>query len=99
MQGNRSRDTRPELALRRACHRLGLRYRVCAEPLPGMRRRIDMVFRTPRVAVELYGCLWHGCPEHFKPPRTNPSYWAAKIDRNRDRDQTTATTLAAADWE
>lgn len=98
MQSNRSRDTRPELALRRALHALGLRYRVCARPIPGVRRTVDVVFRPVRVAVEMRGCFWHGCPEHYRAPSANAGYWSAKIERNRQRDQEMADRLRDAGW-
>jgi DNA mismatch endonuclease, patch repair protein len=98
MQGNRSRDTRPELALRRALHARGLRYRVCTRPLPDVRRTVDIVFRPTKVAVEVRGCFWHACPLHYKPPVTNDSYWAAKVARNTARDADTETRLLEAGW-
>jgi len=98
MLGNRSRDTKPELAIRRLVHAAGLRYRVAAKPLPGMRRTADLVFRPTRVAVFVDGCFWHGCPEHFVPPKTNPGYWRDKIDRNMQRDADTDARLAAEGW-
>lgn len=98
MLGNRSRDTVPELALRSAVHRLGLRYRACCAPLAGMRRTADMVFRRQQVAVFMDGCFWHGCPKHFIQPRTNPDYWREKIVGNRKRDRKTDRELRAAGW-
>ncbi|MCX9192091.1 very short patch repair endonuclease [Carbonactinospora thermoautotrophica] len=98
MQANRSRDTKPELALRRAVHALGLRYRVCARPLPTIRRTVDLVFRPSRVAVEVRGCFWHGCPEHYRQPASNTTYWAAKVERNMARDAEIAQLLADAGW-
>ena len=98
MQGNRSRDTRPEVAVRSAVHAMGLRYRVAARPMREVRRTADLVFRGARVAVFVDGCFWHGCPDHFVAPRTNAEYWAAKIGRNRDRDAETDAWLAAAGW-
>ncbi len=98
MQGNRSRDTTPELALRRALHAKGLRYRVCAQPLPNLRRKIDIVFRPARVAVEVYGCFWHGCPQHHRQPTANNEYWREKIARNMDRDRLTYQALEDAGW-
>lgn len=98
MQGNKSRDTKPELALRRALHALGLRYRVCARPVPGLRRTADIVFRPARVAVELRGCFWHGCPEHYRAPASNKGYWSEKIERNVARDEETARALADSGW-
>ncbi|GAB3996378.1 very short patch repair endonuclease [Nocardioides marmoraquaticus] len=98
MRGNRRRDTRPEMRVRRALHARGLRYRVDIAPLAGLRRRADVVFRGPRVAVFIDGCFWHGCPEHGMTPRTNTEFWRAKLDRNRERDVETTLVLAAAGW-
>ena len=70
------RDTGPELALRRALHRSGLRYYVHRRPVPTLPRRADVVFPTQRVAVFVDGCFWHGCPEHGRREhRTNGWYW------------------------
>jgi DNA mismatch endonuclease, patch repair protein len=98
MQGNRKRDTRPELALRSELHRRGLRYRVDAKPLEGLRCRADIVFRRQKLAVFVDGCFWHGCSEHGTAPRTNASYWTAKIARNVERDQVNGEKLTAAGW-
>src|ERR1700743_2121048 len=83
MQGNRSRDTKPEMAVRRAVHALGLRYRVCSRPLPLARRTADIVFRKTRVVLFVDGCFWHGCPEHHTHPKVNADYWKDKIARNK----------------
>ena len=98
MLGNRSRDTRPEIAIRSLVHASGLRYRVAAKPLPGMRRTADLLFRPTRVAVFVDGCFWHGCPEHFVPPKTNPEYWDKKIGGNVGRDRDTDLRLSAEGW-
>lgn len=98
MVGNRSRDTKPELHVRSAVHRRGLRYRVAAQPLPELRRTADLVFRPARVAVFIDGCFWHGCPEHYAEPRTNTDYWTAKVTRNRRRDVDTTRRLREAGW-
>jgi len=100
MIANRSRDTAPELALRRELYRRGLRYRVDASlPIPGLsRRRIDIAFLRQRVAVLVDGCFWHGCPVHGTTARTNSAYWTHKILTNRLRDVDTNARLAAAGW-
>jgi DNA mismatch endonuclease, patch repair protein len=98
MQSNKSRDTKPEVALRRALHALGLRYRICQRPLPEVRRTVDVVFRRDRVAVELRGCFWHGCPAHYRSPSTNGGFWAAKVARNMARDEDTQRRLTEAGW-
>jgi len=98
MQGNKSRDTKPELALRRALHAMGLRYRVASPPLPSIRRTADIVFRKAKVAVFMDGCFWHGCPEHHRHPKLNSSYWREKVRLNMARDEHTSTLLRGAGW-
>ena len=98
MQSNKSRDTKPELALRSAVHRLGLRYRVSAKPLAELRRTADLVFPRAKVAVFLDGCFWHGCPEHHTVASANATFWADKVEGNRVRDRDTDGRLAAAGW-
>jgi DNA mismatch endonuclease, patch repair protein len=98
MSRQRTRNTTPEVLLRRELHRRGLRYRVDA-PLPGMpRRRADLLFTRAKVAVFVDGCFWHGCPEHKTAPRTNGSWWAAKLARNIERDRETGTHLDSLGW-
>jgi DNA mismatch endonuclease (patch repair protein) len=98
MRGNRKRDTRPEVTLRRMLHSRGLRYRVAARPLAGRPWTADLVFAAPRVAVFVDGCYWHGCPDHYHVPRTNAGYWAPKIERNQARDAIVDGELAEAGW-
>lgn len=99
MQANRSRDTKPELAVRRALHRLGLRYLVSIQPEPHLRRRADIVFTRARVAVFIDGCFWHGCPEHGRSSfNHNGDYWSAKIAANVARDADTTEQLRQAGW-
>jgi DNA mismatch endonuclease (patch repair protein) len=98
MRANRSRDTRPERALRSAAHAIGLRYRVSTRPLPRLRRTADLVFTRAKVAVFLDGCFWHGCPEHFRPANVNRDFWDTKIAANRARDLDTNSVLAKAGW-
>jgi len=99
MQANRSRDTGPELAVRRLIHAAGLRYRVDIRPLPDFRRRADIVFTRQRIAVFIDGCFWHGCPEHgSRSFNENAAYWEQKISRNVDRDADTVERLEAAGW-
>jgi len=91
------RDTPGEIALRSALHRLGLRFRVDWR-LPGLRRRADLAFVSPRVAVFVDGCFWHGCPQHGTWPKTNANWWRNKIKANRRRDEDTDRALRAAGW-
>ncbi|MGC5342259.1 very short patch repair endonuclease [Streptomyces sp. DT24] len=98
MQAIKSRDTKPERLIRRLVHAQGLRYRVAAKPIPGLRRTADIVFRPTKVAVFIDGCYWHGCPEHYVPPKTNPGYWSDKVARNMARDRDTDQHLTEAGW-
>jgi len=100
MRLQKSRDTRPELAVRRLLHAQGFRYRVHARPIKGLRRQADIVFGPARVAVFIDGCFWHGCPEHGNPtPSVNAWYWPAKIAATKARDANTDEQLRAAGWE
>jgi DNA mismatch endonuclease, patch repair protein len=99
MQLQRTRDTAPELALRRLLHAAGLRYRVDRAPLPGVRRRADIIFGPARVVVYVDGCFWHGCPDHGNQPASNPGYWRPKIAGNKARDADTDRRLRAGGWE
>lgn len=98
MQAIRSRDTTPERLIRRLVHAQGLRYRVAARPLSDLRRTADLVFRPAKVAVFIDGCYWHGCPEHYVPPKTNAGYWSDKVARNMARDRDTDERLKGAGW-
>lgn len=98
MRGNQRRDTVPEMAIRRAVHARGLRYRVDSRPVPDINRRADLVFARAKVAVFVDGCYWHGCPEHGTVARTNVGYWSSKIERNRARDRETNTLLLERGW-
>lgn len=98
MSGNRRRDTAPEMKVRRLLHAAGLHYRVDVQPLPGLRRRADIVIRRLRLAVFIDGCYWHGCPQHGTTPSTNREYWSSKVAANRRRDDDTNSRLAEAGW-
>ncbi|AOD24240.1 very short patch repair endonuclease [Rhodococcus sp. p52] len=98
MSRQRRRDTVPEVALRKELHRRGRRFFVDRAPLPGMRRRADLVFPRRRVAVYVDGCFWHSCPQHATFPKNNAEWWAAKLAANVQRDRDTDARLQAAGW-
>ena len=98
MRGNRNRDTKPEVALRRELHRRGLRFRKHVPVVPGLRCRPDVVFPSARVAVEYRGCFWHRCPEDAVLPKSNLDYWLPKLERNVERDRRNESALAEAGW-
>lgn len=98
-RANRRRDTGPELALRSALHRSGLRFRVDFPLRAGqVRVRPDIVFRRQRMAVFVDGCFWHGCPDHYVAPNANDSFWAGKLVSNRDRDRLVNHSLKEEGW-
>lgn len=98
MQSNRRRDTGPEISVRRLVHAAGLRYRVDRRPVPDLNRRADLVFTRARIAVFVDGCFWHGCPDHHTVAKTNASFWAEKVAKNRLRDMETDRLLREAGW-
>jgi DNA mismatch endonuclease (patch repair protein) len=97
MRAVRSRDTTPEIVVRRIAHRLGLRFRLNRRDLPG---KPDLVLPRHRLAVFVHGCFWHrhnGCPR-AKMPRTRIEYWTAKFDRTVARDAAAAEALESTGW-
>jgi len=87
--------TGPEIAVRRELHRRGLRFRVNVRNLPG---RPDIVLRRARIAVQVDGCFWHGCPDHAVAPKSNADWWRSKLEANRERDTRNDRELAANGW-
>ena len=99
MQANRGQDTRPERELRTELHRRGLRFRLQRPIVSGVRRKVDIVFPSARVAVFVDGCFWHGCPRHGTSPKSNAAFWTEKIEANQIRDEDTNLRLAADGWK
>ena len=94
----RSRDTSPEIAVRRALHKEGLRFRLHVRNLPG---KPDLVFPSRRACVFVHGCFWHGCPncvDGTRKVKSNRSYWSPKIEGNRERDARHVAALHDAGW-
>ncbi len=98
MQGNRRRDTSPELAVRRLVHASGMRYRVDYALPFDRRRKADLAFTRQRIAVFIDGCFWHGCQQHYAAPKSHSDYWRGKVEGNRRRDADTNRRLAEAGW-
>lgn len=99
-KANRKRDTMPEVRLRSALHRRGMRFRKdqllrCEQ----IRVRPDIVFPRSQVVVFLDGCFWHGCPDHQRIPKRNRDYWVPKLEANVARDRRADVALAEAGWE
>ncbi|MGY4768939.1 DNA mismatch endonuclease Vsr [Kribbella sp. CWNU-51] len=95
----RTRDTAPEVALRRQLYRQGLRYRVDYRPLRQHRWKVDVAFVGLRVAVYVDGCFWHSCPDHGLKPKSNSKWWREKLVHNVLRDRRADAALGEAGWE
>jgi DNA mismatch endonuclease (patch repair protein) len=97
MSGIRGKNTKPEMLLRSALHRRGLRFRLHDKRLPG---KPDLVFPSKHAVIFVNGCFWHGhsgCP-YFKVPQTRRDFWMAKILRNKERDRETIAALEQTNW-
>lgn len=97
MRGNRGRNTKPELRLRRALHAMGYRFRLHRRDLPGTP---DIVFPSRHMAIQVHGCFWHqheGC-RHAVKPRTRSEYWLPKLARNIQRDRENEARLQDLGW-
>ena len=93
----RSKNTTPELTVRRAAHRLGYRFRLHRKDLPGTP---DVVFPRLGVALFVHGCFWHrhaGC-KRCTTPKTRANFWSAKFEANVRRDKLKAASLKEMGW-
>ena len=91
-----SKNTKPEIAVRKAAHALGLRFRLHRRDLPGTP---DIVLTSRRTAIFVHGCFWHrhGCGRATT-PASNVEYWTAKFERNIQRDALNAAELRKLGW-
>lgn len=93
----KSKDTGPEMKVRRTAHSLGLRFRLHRNDLPG---RPDLIFQKRKVILFVHGCFWHrhaGC-RLASTPKTRTEYWQAKFDANVARDAAVEYALQDAGW-
>ena len=92
-----TKDTKPEIQLRKALHRLGLRFRLCRSDLPGSP---DIVFPRFRTAVFVHGCFWHnhGCRLSTM-PASRRNFWSIKFSQNRARDRRVVNELRRSGWK
>ena len=97
MAAIRSKNTKPELLVRKWLWKRGFRYRLCSPRLPG---HPDLVLRKYRTCVFVNGCFWHGHENcrFFRLPKTNRQFWEEKIQRNRMRDKAEQQQLASMGW-
>lgn len=98
MRAVRSRDTGPEMVVRRLAHGMGYRYRLYRKDLPGAP---DLAFPSRRKAVFIHGCFWHwhDCPRGDRMPKSNRDYWMRKLSRNRSRDEENRRRLQSMGWD
>ncbi len=100
MRAVRSKDTLPELAVRRLAHGLGYRYRLHASALPG---KPDLTFASRRKVIFVHGCFWHQHPaakcSDARQPRSNTDYWQPKLANNVKRDAAHIARLTAMGWK
>lgn len=94
MAAIRSRDTKPEIRLRKALFAAGLRFRLKVK----IAGSPDIVFLRKKIAVFVDGCFWHGCPKCYKKPVTNQEFWAQKVEENRRRDREVDARLEEDGW-
>lgn len=94
----RSKDTKPELKVRSMVHRLGYRFRLHKNDLPG---KPDLVFKSRKKIIFVHGCFWHGhsCKRGDRKPKTNAAYWLNKISKNKERDKNTQNLLKSMGWK
>jgi DNA mismatch endonuclease (patch repair protein) len=97
MRAVKSRDTGPELAVRKLLTKMAPGYRLCRADLPG---KPDIAYGRRKLAIFVHGCFWHGhdCARGARLPKTNRPYWQAKIARNRARDTASTQALDALGW-
>ena len=98
MASVRSKGTKPEMAVRRALHRLGYRYRLHRKDLPG---RPDLTFVSRKKVLFINGCFWHlhpGC-SRARIPVSNQEFWTRKLQRNRSRDADNIASLRKLGWD
>lgn len=93
----RSKDTRPEMLVRRLAHRLGYRFRLHRRDLPGSP---DLVFPARRAVIFVHGCFWHqhDCLRGARRPSSNAAYWHPKLARNVERDRDARQQLENKGW-
>lgn len=98
MQAVKSKNTSPELSVRRLLHSMGYRYRLHRADLPGTP---DLVFVSRRKAIFVHGCFWHGhpCARGARVPKNNREYWVKKVMRNRERDEEACQALQDSGWD
>jgi len=94
MSAIRSKNTKPEVTLRKALWSHGLRYRIHYG-----KEKVDIAFPSQKLAIFVDGCFWHGCPIHSHLPKSHKSYWHPKLKKNKERDDAKKRRLADEGWK
>jgi DNA mismatch endonuclease, patch repair protein len=92
----RSKDTKPEMLVRKMVHGMGFRYRLHVSDLPG---KPDLVFPHLRKTIFVHGCFWHQHPGCGRQPKTRKGFWLSKLSQNRERDLRNQQELRRLGWK
>jgi len=94
----KSKDTAPEMIVRRLLHSMGYRYRLHDKALPG---KPDLAFAGRKKVIFIHGCFWHGhdCKRGARIPSTRQDYWLSKVGKNKERDARSVSSLEQAGWD
>lgn len=100
MAAIRSKNTKPEVQVRKLLHSKGYRYKLHGLKLPG---KPDIVFKGRKKVIFVHGCFWHGCERpgclDARQPKSNTGYWNPKLQRNKERDAANVAALERDGWE
>ena len=99
MQRIPGKNTFPEITLRKKLFKAGFRYRVNYKPIDTYKIKGDIVFPKKKICIFVDGCFWHGCPIHFKIPKSNSDWWSEKINDNVLRDKKQTKKLKSHGWK
>lgn len=96
MSSIKSKNTIPEITIRKKLWKYGLRYRIHDKSVIGTP---DITFRKKRIAIFVDGCFWHGCSNCYKEPKTNAKFWRNKISKNIERRKSVRSALQNSGWK
>lgn len=96
MSAVRSKDTKIEIAFRKALWKQGFRYRKNSAKYFG---KPDLALKKYKTAIFIDSCFWHGCKKHCRIPATNKKYWIDKINRNKERDKEVSKFYKKSGWK
>jgi DNA mismatch endonuclease (patch repair protein) len=77
---------------------MGLRFRKDKKPTEAVDCKADVIFQSAKLCIFVDGCFWHGCPKHFRPPKTNTEWWLEKVKDNQERDTKKTKLIKNQGW-